>query len=260
MANVTKHAPGSVMWVDLMTTDVEAARKFYGEVLGWSCVIGPPETGHYTICKLGEDSVAGMGQMPPNAPYPPSWTVYFATDDADASAAKIKELGGQVMMGPMDVMEEGRMVIAMDPSGAAFGLWQPRRHTGAQRVDEPGAMCWREVNVRDAKVACAFYSALFGLEARALGAPGVNYHTLHLGDKTVGGILEMNDKWPAEIPAHWMNYFDVDDVEAALQRVTAAGGKVCVPPFDTPYGRMSVINDPAGAAVTLIKMVPAPAS
>lgn len=258
MATVKQHAPGSVSWVDLMTSDVEAARKFYGEVLGWSFEVGPPETGHYTMCKLQGDSVAGMGQLPPGAPYPPAWTVYFATADADASAAKIRELGGQVLMGPMDVMEEGRMLMAMDPCGAAFGLWQSRRHTGAQRVDEPGAMCWREVNVRDLPVARAFYTALFGLEARALPDPGITYETLHLGDQTVGGILRMDEHWPAEVPAHWMTYFAVDDLDAALQRVPVAGGKVCVPPFDTPYGRIAVINDPAGAAVTIMKMAAPP--
>jgi uncharacterized protein len=254
MAKVNGHAPGSVTWVDLMTTDVEAARRFYGEVLGWSFDIGPPETGFYTTSKVQGDNVAGMGQLPPGAPFPPAWTVYFATVDVDASAARIRELGGQVMMGPIDVTEEGRMLVAMDPCGAAFGLWQPLRHTGAQRVDEPGAMCWREVNVRDVPAARAFYTALFGLEARPLPDPAMVYETLHLGEQTVGGILFMNEMWPKDVPPHWMNYFAVDDLDAALERVKAGGGKVVVPPFDTPYGRISVITDPAGAVVTLMKM------
>lgn len=259
MTQVKQHAPGTVMWVDLMTTDVEAARKFYGEVLGWSFDVGPPETGFYTMCSVQGDTVAGMGQIPPGAGFPPAWTVYFATTDADASAARIVELGGKTLMGPMDVMEEGRMLMAMDRCGAVFGLWQPRRHTGAKRVDEPGAMCWREVNVRDLPAASAFYTALFGLESRPMPDPAMTYHTLHLGEQTVGGILQMDHHWPPELPAHWMTYFAVDDLDAALKRVEAGGGKVHVPPFDTPYGRISVISDPVGAHLTLMKMATQPA-
>jgi uncharacterized protein len=253
MTTVKQHAPGTVSWVDLTTPDPEGAQRFYGELFGWKFSIGGPETGHYTMCQLGSDSVAGLGAMPPGAQFPSAWTVYFATADADASAARIGELGGQVMMGPMDVMQQGRMLVAMDPCGAAFGLWQAGEHTGAARVDEPGAMAWREVNVRDAGAAKAFYTALFGLEARVMPIPEMTYHILHHGDTRVGGILQMNERWPAEMPAHWMSYFAVDDCDAAAKRVAVGGGKVHLPPFDTPYGRVAIVADPWGAIFSIMK-------
>lgn len=254
MTTVKQHAPGSVTWVDLMTPDIEGACRFYGELFNWKFAVGPAETGHYTMAKVQGDNVAGMGQMPPGSEYPSAWTVYFGTRDVDVSAARVRELGGQVMVGPMDVMQEGRMLVAADPSGAVFGLWQPGAHHGAQRIDEVGAMCWREVNVRDLAVARGFYTGLLELEARPMPAPGMTYETLHAGDTTVGGMLQMDASWPAEIPPHWMTYFAVDDVDAAAARVTNGGGKVFQPPFDTPYGRMSVVADPWGAVFSIMAM------
>lgn len=254
MTTVKQHAPGSVTWVDLMTPDIEGARRFYGELFNWRFAVGPAETGHYTMAKVDGDNVAGMGQMQPDSPFPSTWTVYFGSRDVEAAAARIRELGGQVMFGPMDVMQEGRMLVAADPCGAVFGLWQPGAHHGAQRIDEPGAMCWREVNVRDVAAARGFYTALLGLAARPMQAPGMIYETLHLGEATVGGMLQMDANWPDSIPSHWMTYFAVDDVDAAVARVTNGGGKVYQPPFDTPYGRMSVVADPWGAVFSVMAM------
>src|SRR5215218_8038251 len=108
MPTVQKHLPGTPSWFDLMTPDVARARAFYGELLGWSFDVGPAEAGFYTQCKVGERNAAGMGQLPPGAPFPTAWTVYFSVEDADASAARIRERGGQVVMGPMDVFDAGR--------------------------------------------------------------------------------------------------------------------------------------------------------
>jgi predicted enzyme related to lactoylglutathione lyase len=146
------------------------------------------------------------------------------------------------------------MLVAVDPTGAVFGVWQPKSHTGAQVIDEAGAMCWHEVNTRDADKAKGFYASVFGLEPRKLDAPGMEYYTLHKGSKTAGGVLQMNEQWPAEIPPHWMVYFAVEDTDKAAKKVVELGGKIGVQPFDTPYGRMAVATDPWGANFTI--MVP----
>ncbi|HSP81781.1 MAG TPA: VOC family protein, partial [Myxococcaceae bacterium] len=104
MSNVERHQPGTPSWVDYMAPDLEKARAFYGGLFGWRFSIGPAETGHYTMCQVGERNAAGMGQKPENAPYPPAWNVYFSVEDVDASCARIREHGGQVVMEPMDVM------------------------------------------------------------------------------------------------------------------------------------------------------------
>jgi uncharacterized protein len=166
--------------------------------------------------------------------------------------AKVKELGGSLVMGPMDVMEEGRLAFLADPTGAHFGVWQARRHRGAQVIDEPGAMAWREVNTPDAEKARDFYGALFGLESKKLEGP-MTYWTLHKGEDTVGGVLQMTKEWVG-VPPHWMTYFAVADADAAVKRVAELGGKVSVPPFDTPYGRISVANDPTGAVFSVVQL------
>lgn len=254
----TVSPPGTVGWFDLMTSDPSAAYAFYGKLFTWSFEMGPPESGGYVMCMSAGRPAAGIGALPPGAPQPPSWTTYFISADADATAARIVEGGGKVMMGPMDVMEEGRMLIASDPAGAVFGVWQPKRHVGAQVRNEHGGMSWCEVNTRDAEATAGFYAKVFDLEARRLDMPGVVYFTLHQGATTVGGSLQMDANWPAEVPPHWMPYFEVTDVDESCRELTEAGGKVCVPPFDTPYGRIAVINDPQGAAFSLMTPPPPP--
>jgi predicted enzyme related to lactoylglutathione lyase len=123
------------------------------------------------MAQLGSRNVAGMAKLRGESPFPPMWSVYLAADDADEIARRVGEAGGHVVMPPMDVMEEGRMAYFADPTGAHFGVWQARRHKGAQVVEEPGAMAWHEVYTRDATRARAFYRNVFGLEEQRMQAP-----------------------------------------------------------------------------------------
>jgi uncharacterized protein len=256
MPHVESHTPGAAAWVDLATDDPEAARGFYGTLFGWTFEIGGPELGGYALAQLDGRNVGGLGPKPPGMPMPTAWTLYFASADAKATAAAIKEAGGTVIVEPMDVMGEGWMAIASEPTGAVFGLWQPGRNKGARTIGEPGSLAWNELNTRDGKKAAAFLAKVFGHEVKKLDAPGMDYQTLHLGDQTVGGVLQMNAQWPAEVPAHWMIYFAVDDTDARSTQVTSLGGKVCVPPFDSPYGRIAVVEDPQGAVFSLVQTTP----
>jgi predicted enzyme related to lactoylglutathione lyase len=253
MSNVDKHPAGAVGWFDLMTSDPEAARRFYGELFGWSFDIGPAELGHYAMCRLRDRNVCGLGPVPPGNPMPPAWSVYFITDDLDRTLMRVRELGGNVVVDAMDIPEAGRMAVAADATGAVFGMWQGTQHQGAQVIEEPGAMAWCEVNTRDGAKASAFYAKVFDLEVKQLEAPGMDYKTLHTGDKTVGGVLQMDKHWPESVPPHWMAYFAVASTDASCARVTELGGKVCVPAFDTPYGRISVVEDPQGATFSIVQ-------
>ncbi len=253
MTTVDKHPAGSVGWFDLMTTDPEAARAFYGAFFGWTFDVGPVELGHYTMCKLGGRNAGGLGSAPPGVTMPPVWSVYFITEDLDNTLMRLRELVGNVVTPTMDIMEEGRMAVASDPTGAVFGIWQGKRHQGAQVIDEPGAMTWCEVNTRDGGKAAEFYAKVFDLEVKKLDAPGMEYKTLHKGDKTVGGVLQMDQHWPESVPPHWMVYFAVASTDASCARVGELGGKVCVPAFDTPYGRIAVLEDPQGAVFSIVQ-------
>ncbi|HMJ52255.1 MAG TPA: VOC family protein [Polyangiaceae bacterium] len=255
MADQDKAALGTVAWVDLQTPDLDKARKFYGELLGWSFIGGDdPNSGFYTTAQIRGRKVAGLAKPPREANSLPAWTVYLAASNADDIARKTKEAGGQVLMPPMDVMEQGRMAILSDPTGAAFGVWQAKAHRGAEVIDEPGAMTWHEVYTRDATKAREFYARVFGLEQKRLDSPSMEYWTLHQGPKTVGGVMQMTPAMPKDLPAHWSTYFAVADADAAAKKVTALGGKLVAPPFDTPYGRMAAVSDPFGAAFSVVKL------
>lgn len=257
MPNIDKHVPGTCAWVDLMSDDTEASRQFYGALFDWTFEIGVPESGPYTICHRGGRRVAGIGTKPPNTPMPNCWSTYITVDSADATAAKIKEAGGSMMMEPFDVFDQGRMAIATDSTGAAFGLWQPMKHSGHQVENEPGSFAWHEVYTRDLQKAVDFYVKVFGY--KPVNLDGAPYVTLHLGpdDKIVaGGVMQMDDKFPEDLPPHWNIYFATDDTDRTVARVLELGGKQLAPAFDTPYGRMAVVADAQGAAFSVIKLPP----
>ncbi len=255
MGQVTSYASGTPAWVDLMTSDPEGSRRFYGELFGWDFQVGPAEAGHYTMCQLHGLDVAGMGGDPAPEPMPTAWTTYMAIDDADAAAKRIVDNGGQLMMGPMDVMDQGRMAVAIDPTGAVFGLWQAGRHHGASLVNEPGTVSWNQVETRDLDAARRFYSAVFGYSWDDVdtGPGGPAYATFSVQGRVAGGALKMDDSWPANIPAHWMPYFAVADTDAAVATVGRLGGTVQLPPMDSPYGRFAVVSDPQGGVFTVIR-------
>ena len=249
MTHLDRTAPGTPAWTDLMTDDPAAAQMFYGSLFDWTFEVGPPESGPYTICSKGGRRVAGIGKKPPGMPMPTAWAMYLTVESADATAAAIKEAGGNVVMGPMDVFDQGRLAFAMDPTGAAFGLWQPMSHTGHQVVNEHGAFAWTECMTPDLKKATAFYAKVFGYEL--VNMDGMPYVTLHLGPdkKTVaGGVMQKDD-----VPPHWNVYFATDDTDATVKKVIELGGKQLAPAFDTQYGRMAVVQDAQGAAFSLIK-------
>ena len=257
MPQVTSYAPGAPCWVDLATSDPEGARRFYGGLFGWELEIGPPETGRYTQAKVRGLPVAGLGGEPKPDGQPVAWTTYIATDGVDDAVKRITENAGTVTMGPMDVMDQGRMAIAMDPTGAVFGLWQPGGHVGALLVNEPGTVCWNELMTRDLGAARRFYSAVFGYgwEDVDTGEGGPPYATFAVGDRPLGGAMQMGDEFPAGTPSHWMVDFAVGDTDATVAKAEQLGGEVTMAATDSPYGRFASLRDPQGAYFSVIRLV-----
>lgn len=254
MSEVTSYAPGTPCWVELTTRDLEAARDFYGAVLGWAFNIGPAETGHYTTCTTRGRNVAALSGMPPAQDVPVAWTTYLATDDVDAAAARVVDAGGRVMLAPMDVMAFGRMAIAADPAGAAFGLWQANEHIGAELVNEAGAVVWNELSTPDLERAERFYGAVFGHRFAPMdtGPGGPEYRTLHLdGDRPVAGAMRVGDLPDADGPG-WSVCFGVPDADATVATAGDRGAQLTVPATDSPYGRYAVLRDPQGAAFAVL--------
>ena len=186
---------------------------------------------------------------------PPVWSTYFATDDADGIAKLAKDNGATLVIEPTDAGPAGRMVFGIDPTGAAFGAWQPYEHKGFGLTDEPGSACWHELTTTDHKRANEFYATVFGWEYEEMGDDTFSYTVAKAGDQMVGGTWPKPAELPAEIPSNWMTYFTVDDTDAAAAEVKKLGGDIDREPWDTPYGRMAVVHDPWGAHFSV--MVPA---
>ena len=244
---------GAPCWADLTTPDLKAAEDFYRPLLGWQFQDTGPEHEHYTMCLVSGKPVAAL-MLPPQAGQgmPSMWNVYLSTSDLDAVHHRIAEAGGKPVMGPHDVPGAGRMAFAFDPAGASFGLWQAGGHSGAQLVDEPGAMCWHELNTPQADLADTFYRALFPYTQEQVGdGADFDYTAWRLpgSDSPVCGRHRVDVEQP-----YWSVYFAVANADAAASTVQRQGGRLTREPFDSPHGRMVPCTDLAGAPMTLCQL------
>jgi predicted enzyme related to lactoylglutathione lyase len=253
MPTVDSYAPGTPSWVDLASTDLAGSVAFYTDLFGWQATDQGEEAGHYTMMELEGRPVAGVAPIMMEG-QPPAWTTYITVTDADDSVARIEAEGGTVFVGPMDVLDVGRMAVFADPTGAACAVWQPRAHQGAALVNEPGALAWNELNTRDTAAAVVFYRAVFGWEGSAVAMGDLDYTEWKLDGKAIGGMLSMPPMVPAEVPAHWLAYVGSADCDATVATATAAGASVLVAPQDIPAGRFSVLTDPDGAVFAVIAL------
>lgn len=259
MTQQSRYPDGAPCWADLNTPDLDGARRFYSGVFGWTFDEPVAEFGYYTTARLHGKSVVGMApKMPGQEHLPSAWSVYLKTSDADALARKITEAGGTLVVPPMEIPGQGRMLFGIDSTGAAFGAWEPGNHRGAEAHDEPGAMAWHEVNSREGAATDKFYRSLFDYTQKQIGE-GFDYVLYSLGDKPWGGRMQMTEVY-GDIPPHWMTYFRVADCDAAAARVREFGGKVDHGPFDSPHGRIAVVMDPYGAVFSIVGPEPAAAS
>jgi predicted enzyme related to lactoylglutathione lyase len=257
MVQKTSYDPGTPSWVDLGSPDPAAAADFYGNLFGWEIgEAGPPETGGYRMCLLRGTPVAGIGTQQQTG-MPPYWTTYVSVADADSTTKEVRNAGGQVFVEPMNVMDFGRMAVYADPSGAVFSAWQPINHIGAGLVNEAGALSWNELLTRDVEGSKAFYGSVFGWTGNALKMGEMEYTEWQLGGASIGGMMEMDDNFPAEVPPHWMIYFAVADADATAAKVTELGGSVHQPPMDIPQGRFALLADPQGAMFSIIALTTA---
>lgn len=249
---------GTPCWVDISVPDVEAAKTFYGELLGWDCRTDPrAEAGGYTMCLLGGLPAAAITPMW-GEDAKAGWSVYFASDDTDLTATAVTENGGRILSAPMDVFDAGRMAFALDPVGATFGIWQKGAHRGMETEYDPGAVVWIELVARGRETAAAFYQAVFGLEA--VSHPGMdNYRLLQQGGVTAAGLIELEEAMSGAEGSHWRVYVGVADIDATCERTVELGGEVEIAPFAAEgIGRIAFVRDPFSVRLGLIQ--PAPAS
>jgi predicted enzyme related to lactoylglutathione lyase len=236
-----------------MTPDVEMARRFYPAVLGWEARDADPTFGGYFM--FFHDDLPAAGAMPDVAggAMPSAWTPYVAVEDAASSLAAVSAHGGSVVSDAMEVGTLGVMGIFVDPSGAAAGVWQPRDFPGFGAIDEPGAARWFELHTRDFATSKAFFEETFGWSTSIMSdSDDFRYATANEGEAQFAGINDTSRHDDAS-PSRWLIYFGVTSCDDAVTTARAHGASIVMGPEDTPYGRLAVITDPAGATFAVMQ-------
>lgn len=259
MQEYTSHKPGTFCWVDLATTDTAGAKKFYNEVFGWEIQDIPVGEGMvYTMLNINGKAVAALAEMQPEQRQmgiPPYWMSYVAVEDAAATIAKARELGGNVLAEAFDVMEEGRMGLFTDPEGAITAVWQAKNHIGASYKNIPNTLCWVEHGSHNPGASIPFLEKVFDWKAVTQNMGGTDYTTFFIGEEMAGGLYVMQENMK-DVPSHWLSYFLIENIDAKIEKITSLGGEILMPKmFAEGVGFFSVFRDPQGAVAGLVQGV-----
>ena len=247
---------GKFVWHELMTTDVAAGGAFFSEVIGWKTQ--KVEEMDYTMLLVGELPAAGLMTLPEmaaKAGAPPHWMGHIEVPDAEAASKRAVELGGKVLAPTQTIPNVGSFAILADPQGVAFSAFQPANSEDRPKAEGNGTITWNELNTTDWESAWKFYSELFGWETTETMDMGPEFGTYHMfkdagSEQPVGGMS--NHAKSQGFPAHWAYYINVDDLDAALERVKTHGGKLLNGPMEVPGGdKVAQCVDPQGAAFAL---------
>jgi predicted enzyme related to lactoylglutathione lyase len=245
---------GKFVWYELMTSDANAAEKFYSDVVGWNMKDAGLPSQRYTLAHAGDLGVAGLMPIPQEAAGArPGWIGYIAVDDVDAYARRVKDKGGAIHREPADIPGVGRFAIVADPQGIMFALF---KGASAMRPPikpgTPGHGGWHELHALDGVKAYGFYSDMFGWtkdQAMDMGPVGV-YQLFAIDGVAVGGMMT---KMPSTPSPFWLYYFNVPEIRAGEARVKAAGGQIINGPTEVPGGSWIVqCLDPQGAMFALV--------
>jgi predicted enzyme related to lactoylglutathione lyase len=245
---------GAPCWVDLLVGDVERAQSFYSDLFGWRWLAGDAATGGYPMALLDGHPVAGISRKPAGAPVPSQWLTYLRVGQIEVAAAAIEAHGGRTLGRPVPIGALSRTVIALDPGGAYFGVWEPGDLPGSGLLDAPGSLTWNELLTRDYDRVQRFQLGVFGHEFTDETEPGgPRWATAHTGDGNPAyGLAEIGDEWPREIPPHWVASFAASDVVPAIGRALELGATLIQGPFDGPYGMGAVLSGPEGEVFSIL--------
>jgi predicted enzyme related to lactoylglutathione lyase len=255
--HIDKHKPGSFDWVELVTTDQPAMKKFYTALFGWAVEdspIGGDE--FYSMFKLEGRNVGAGYSLPKDQReqgVPSHWGIYIAVASTDASAERAAQLGGKILAPPFDVMDYGRMAVIQDPTGAIFSIWQDMTHTGIGIAGVDGTLCWADLSTHDPATASKFYSALFGWKIAAGEHDTSGYQHIANGEDFIGGVHPPGRHDP-NVPPHWLTYFLTSNCDATAAKAKQLGAKFFVEPMTMEQvGRMAVLADPQGAIFAIFQ-------
>jgi len=258
MPHIEHSKPGSFCWIELSTTDQNAAKRFYSSLFGWTVKDDPmgPDS-FYTSFHLSNCAIGAACTLQPDqraAGVPPHWKLYITVESADATAERAAKAGGKLLAPAVDVTDIGRMAVIQDPTGAIFSIWQARKSYGFQLAGEPGTHCWADLNTPDPARARQFYAEVFGWKFVEDSQTG--YLRIQNGSEFIGGVPPVHTQ-NARMPAHWLTYFLVANCDATASKAKDLGGKFCLPPTTMEnIGRIAILADPQGAAFAIYQSWP----
>ncbi len=249
MGDRQKYAPGTFCWAELETADPEGAAAFYVGLFGWDAMdMELAAGGEATTFRLRGRDVCELHLHDPRQG-PPGWLSYVSVEDVDEVTKRAQDAGAKVVREPLKVYAAARTAVLEDPTGAVFGLWEPRARIGATLVNDPGAMCLIQLNTSEPDLAAAFYTDVFGWRVESVGSDDQPYWGIFNGPGLNGGMMPLPPQGGG--PSHWLVYFASADIDGTASRIPELGGQVMVPPVDVPNGRISVASDPQGAVFAL---------
>lgn len=258
-------ALGTPCWMDFDSTDMATSKAFYAGLLGWEFEDGGADVAHYNLVRRDGELVCGGMDVtgmtcPDGAPLPSDWTIYFAVEDLDARCELVRRHGGRIIVDPNEAPGAGRFAIALDPSGAAFGMWQSTGIDGyVFREGAPGTPVWFELITTDYQKSVDFYSAVLDFDvvemageapASAADSATWRYGTNGSQDEASCGICQAPWMSAGDQP-YWRVYFAVASSAEAQAKVVELGGEVLDGPEDSPYGKILTVREPAGATFQL---------
>jgi uncharacterized protein len=261
MSKVQDRVRGSFVRWELMTRSVSEAVSFYQKLLGWGAHDEElADGGHYSHLTQGAFRLGGIYAMAEDLAQRPAaahWLPYLGVASVDAALAEAKELGAKVTAESFDFVDLGRMALLLDPTGAPFGLWEDR-----QGAELPRTVAWHELSTHDTEAAAIFYGDMFGWRPdqnkndAAASADQLRITRLSSAGGPEAALVRLGPKFRS-VPAHWMPYFLVDDMESALATIKSEGGRLLAETTSTQLGPQAVAQDPQGAVFGLMRRIAA---
>jgi len=251
-----EHHAGKVIFVELVTPDLEAAKRFYGQLFGWTFRDVQSGATKYAEASLNEQAVAGLfhRDLPAGKQRQPSWLTYISVADVDAATKKASEQGATVLFEPHTITNRGREAVFRDPQGAVFAVLFSSSGDPPETLAAPGEWIWSTLMTTDPRTDAVFYQGLFGYQVFDMpAAPGAQHLVLASDNYARASANTLPGTGPDFHP-YWLNYVRVKDAVKTAANVVALGGRILVEPrVDRHGGMIAVVADPQGAPFGLLE-------
>lgn len=251
-----EHHVGKVIWVDLVTPDLAASKRFYSGLFGWTFRDIHTADTDYAVALLDGRPVAGLFQRVISAgeKRQPAWLTFLAVHDVDAAKRTALEHGAKVVFEPKSYPQRGRQAVFADPQGAVFAVLASSSGDPPDFLAAPGEWIWSALLVHDPDTDAAFYQSLFGYDVFELPSDDSLKHVILSSDELARASVNSLPKDSSRRYPHWLNFVRVVDAVDAAAKAVALGGRVLVEPHVGRHGgKVALLADPAGAPFGLME-------